>query len=90
MPFGTLRERIRRSRFSQAAVARELRIDPSLLSRRLTGRRRWPSGFEREVAAALDRLEAADAAARSAREAVLGTPANGTEPPAAPEREERP
>ena len=90
MPFGTLRERIRRSRFSQAAVARELRIDPSLLSRRLTGRRRWPRGFDREVAAALDRLEAADAAARSAREAVLGAPVNGTEPPAAADRGARP
>lgn len=86
MPLSALRERIRRSRFSQAALARELRIDPSLLSRRLTGRRRWPCGFEREVAAALDRLEAADAAARTAREAVLNASPNGTRPPAAPDR----
>ena len=86
MPLSALRERIRRSRFSQAALARALRIDPSLLSRRLSGRRRWPCGFDREVVAALERLEAADAAARSAREAVLRAPSNGTRPPAAPAR----
>lgn len=67
----TIRDRIDGSGFSQAAVAREIRIDPSLLSRRLNGRRRWPSGFEDDVLAAINRLAMAEAAARSARAAVL-------------------
>ena len=67
----TIRERIDGSGFSQAAVAREIRIDPSLLSRRLNGRRRSPAGFDADVLAAIDRLAMAEAAARSARDAVL-------------------
>ena len=67
----TIRERIGCSGFSQAAVAREIRIDPSLLNRRLNGRRCWPAGFEADILAAIERLTAAEAAARSARDAVL-------------------
>lgn len=55
----------------QERLAKEVGINQSLLSRILSGLRPTPPGFEVKVAAALDRLEAAEKAAQEAREKVL-------------------
>lgn len=64
-------QRIALSGLTQEAVAVEAGVHPSVMSRVLRGLRRPPKHFERRVNAALDRLEAAEAAADRARAAVL-------------------
>lgn len=71
VPILEIRRRLARYRITQDALAAETGIHPSALSRILRGLRRPPKDFERRVNAALDRLEAAEAAADRARAEVL-------------------
>lgn len=66
-----LRGRIAESGVYKVELARVLGIHPTQLSAILHGRRSAPAGFEARVTAALDRLEAAEAAAEEARQRVL-------------------
>jgi len=66
-----LRGRLAESGIQNQVLASALGMDPSLLSAILRGRRAAPEGFEARVTAALDRLEAAEAAAEEARQRVL-------------------
>lgn len=72
-----LQRRVARSGVTQERLALTLGINPTQFSRYIRGLRRPPDGFEAQVTAMLDRLEtaeqAAEQAAREARERVLGT-----------------
>lgn len=70
-PFDELRQRIRDASITQERLALQLGFDPSLFSRYLRGLRPAPDGFAAKVAAALDKLEQAEAAADEARQRVL-------------------
>ncbi len=71
LTFEKLRQRIRDASITQERLALQLECDPSLFSRYLRGLRPAPDGFAAKVAAALDRLEQAEAAADEARRRVL-------------------
>lgn len=71
LPNERLRQRIRDASITQERLALQLGFDPSLFSRYLRGLRPAPDGFVARVAAALDQLERAEAAADEARQRVL-------------------
>ena len=58
-----------------------LGINPAQFSRYLRGLRPPPEGFEEQVTAMLDRLEAAEQAAQEAWARVLGEGGPGAAPP---------
>ncbi len=70
-----LQKRVARSGVTQERLALTLGIDPTQFSRYIRGLRRAPEGFEEQVSAMLDRLEAAEQAAeqaaQEARERIL-------------------
>lgn len=66
-----LRGRIAESGIKQQALACAMGMDPSQLSALLNERRRATDDFLARANAALDRLEAAEAAADEARQRVL-------------------